>query len=90
VRGSISYDRKNVGWVWEVERLADLRKRDPSARLYDTREDGQSNAGHDQREWIDAEGKVGTKGQAYQLSWDETDAKEAEDVEALLAFLKTL
>jgi RoxA-like, cytochrome c-like len=87
VRGAISYDTKNLGWSWEVDRLARLRPENPSARVFDASQDGQSNTGHDQKSWTDTEGKVGPKGRAYRLAWD-----DAEDlaVEALIAYLKTL
>ena len=86
VRGAISYDKKNVGWVWEANQFDRLRPDNPSARIIDTREDGQSNAGHDRREWVDDGGKVGPKGKKYRLAWDDPDDPA---VEALLEYLKT-
>ena len=87
VRGAISYDQHNVGWDWPESRIAELGRKDPSARLYDTSEDGQSAAGHDQKTWIDVHGKVGPKGQSYRLAWDDPDDPA---VDALLEYLKTL
>ncbi len=86
VRGAISYDTKDLGWAWEADRLGQLRSDNPSARLFDASRDGQSNAGHDQREWVDAEGRIGPKGKSYRLAWDDPDDLE---VEALIAYFKT-
>jgi hypothetical protein len=87
VRGAISYDTKNLGWAWEADRLAKLLPENPSARLFDAGQDGQSNAGHDQKTWTDADGKVGPKDRTYRLAWDDADDPE---VEAIIAYLKTL
>ena len=80
VRGIISYDQEDVGWVWDPRELPRYKDRDLSARLYDTALDGQSNRGHD-RKWV----KVG--GRTYRLSWDREDDREVGD---LLEYLKTL
>ncbi len=87
VRGAISFDQDNVGWEWSIDHWDRLRAENRSARLYDTSKDGQSNAGHDQSEWIDLEGKVGSPGKSYRLAWDDWTDPE---VLALIAYLKTL
>jgi len=87
VRGVISCDKKNVGWVWEANQFDRLRPDNPSARIFDTREDGQSNAGHDRRGWVDDGGKVGPKGKKSRLARDDPDDPV---VEALLEYLKML
>ena len=96
VRGVISCDKKNVGWVWDRTELAKYQSRDLSARLYDTTLDGQSNKGHD-RKWVKVRVKVETQGQGHgagrfeertcQLTWDDANDPEVED---LLEYLKTL
>jgi mono/diheme cytochrome c family protein len=95
VRGIISYDQENVGWIWDRAELAKYQARDLSARLYDTSLDGQSNKGHD-RKWIKVRIKVAPKEQGQparfeerncQLTWD--DDGDAE-VNNLLEYLKTL
>jgi mono/diheme cytochrome c family protein len=95
VRGIISYDQKNVGWVWDRAQLAKYQARDLSARLYDTTLDGQSSKGHD-RKWIKIRIKVAPKGQGHaarfeerncQLTWDNENDPE---VNNLLEYLKTL
>jgi len=70
-----------------IRDLDKLRAENPSARLFDTFEDGQANTGHDQASWVDRDGKVGPKDKAYRLSWD---APRNPEVEALLEYLKTL
>jgi hypothetical protein len=62
-------------------------RRGPSARLFDTFEDGQANTGHDQASWVDRDGKVGPRDKTYRLSWDDPKSPE---VEALPGYLKTL
>jgi hypothetical protein len=87
VRGAISFDQADVGWDWRAADLATLRPANPSARLYDTSQDGQSAAGHDQTWWVDSDGVVGPKRRAYRLAWDDPDDSA---VDALIEYLKTL
>lgn len=75
VRGSISYDTKNVGFAWDTK-----DKRAAKGVVYDTRFDGFDNGGH-----------VGTiqlpAGGTARMTWDDANAPE---VEALLEYLRTL
>lgn len=87
VRGAISFDKADVGWDWKAENLAALRKSNPSARVYDTAQDGQAASGHDQARWVDADGIVGSKGKAYRLAWDNPSDPVVGD---LIEYLKTL
>jgi hypothetical protein len=87
VRGVISYDRKDVGWDWQAARLAEWRTTNPSARTYETAHDGQSATGHDQVQWVDADGIVGAAGKTFRLAWDDPNDPE---VDALLEYLKSL
>jgi hypothetical protein len=87
IRGAISYDARDVGWEWPAGRLESLKASNPSVRIYDTAQDGQSASGHDQAWWTDVDGVVGPKGKTYRLAWDDPDGDE---VESLIEYLKTL
>jgi hypothetical protein len=80
VRGAISYDQKNVGFVWEAAKLEDYKKLDPSAALFDATFDGQSNKGHQTDIVVD--------GKLRKLDWSGEQNREA--LENLLEYLKTL
>jgi hypothetical protein len=87
VRGAISFDKADVGWDWRPEALTALRTSNPSARLYDTAQDGQSAVGHDRTWWVDGEGIVGPKRTAYRLTWADPADPAVDD---LIEYLKTL
>ena len=70
-----------------IRDLDKLRAENPSARLFDTFEDGQANTGHNQASWVDRDGQVGPKDKTYRLFWDDLKSPE---VDALLDYLKTL
>jgi hypothetical protein len=80
VRGSISYDPVNVGFVWETGRIAEFRAVDPTVALFDTTQDGESNAGHDR--------DVEIEGVLRRLDWSKDE--QAGDLGCLLEYLKTL
>ncbi len=80
VRGAISYDQKNVGFVWDAAKFDEYRKQDTSAALFDASMDGQSNTGHDTD--IEVDGKL------RKLDWSGEENREA--LEDLLEYLKTL
>ena len=86
-RGVISYDTREGGWDWKADGLAGWQGTNPSARLYDTREDGQSASGHDSARWVDVHGKVGAAGRSYRLGWDDPTDPE---VDALIEYMKSL
>ena len=87
LRGAISYDARNVGWEWPADRLQALKASNPSVRIYDTAQDGQTASGHDQATWTDVNGIVGPKGKTYRLAWDDP---EGDVVDCLIEYLKTL
>jgi len=80
VRGSISYDQKNVGFVWDASKLEEYRKHDSMATLFDAALDGQSNKGHQTNIVVD--------GKLRKVDWSGEENRES--LENLLEYLKTL
>jgi mono/diheme cytochrome c family protein len=80
VRGTVGYDKENVGFQWETRRIAEFRAIDPTTALFDTKLDGGSNAGHDR--------DVEIEGVLRRLDWSKDE--HAEDLGSLLEYLKTL
>ncbi len=81
--GSPNYDQKLMGWEW-----SEKTTKNPKA-IYDTSLDGFSNAGH---EGTDADGmweNPATK-EKFKLSWNVDDKAEAEALNDLLEYMKTL
>ena len=49
-RGNPDYDQKNVGWVWDQQKM-------PTAKRYSTSLEGNSNKGHDAGRYLRSDGK---------------------------------
>lgn len=82
VRGSISFDKENVGFEWDVNQFDKLKKSDPGIGIFDTKFDGLSNQGHD-FEQIEIPDRPGN---FYRLNWDDDPVAADEIIE----YLKTL
>ncbi|MEK6259996.1 MAG: di-heme-cytochrome C peroxidase [Planctomycetota bacterium] len=96
-RGSISYDQKNVGWLWKIEMLDELRKADPTVAVFDTSWDSASKRGHDTNLTVDADGRIlrmdwngpdNSSERRVRLNW--SGAENAEGRNDLIEYLKTL
>ncbi len=81
--GSLDYDARNVGYAWEIEKRDSFRTKDSQVGVMDTREDGLSNLGHDQKQLT-----IG--GKAYRLDWSSQEGDDNNDANALLVYMKTL
>ena len=57
-RGSVSYDRDKIGFVWDAAHLEALRAVDPTVAIFDSGLDSASKAGHDTNLAIDANGRI--------------------------------
>lgn len=79
LRGSIEFDRDNVGFAWDVAKTGRLADFAPTLMVYDTTRDGHSNAGHDRNLVID--------GKLRRLNW--SGPQYAEQVKDLIEYLKT-
>lgn len=80
VRGAVSYDQKNVGYVWDSANLDTYQALDSMASVVDTSKDGLHNTGHDQ--------DIRINGRYAQLNW--SGPQNQEDLADLLEYLKTL
>ena len=81
--GSPNYDQKMMGWEW-----AEKTTKNPK-EVYDTSLDGFSNKGH---EGTDADGmwEDPTTKEKFKLSWNVDDKGEAQALNDLLEYMKTL
>ena len=97
VRGSISYDQKQVGWRWDIAAVDEYRKADPTVAVFDTTLDSASNRGHDTNLTVDIEGNIvrmdwsgpnraGEK--KVRMDWSGPENEDA--LYDLLEYLKTL
>jgi hypothetical protein len=80
VRGCVSYDTANVGFVWQIDRLQEYRALDLVSTVYDTSWDGCSNSGHDTDIFV--------LGKKRKLDWSGEDSRRA--LQDLVEYLKTL
>jgi mono/diheme cytochrome c family protein len=83
VVGSLGYDAENGGFNWDTQFLDEYQRIDPQARVLDTMQDGLSSKGHDQRDLV-------LEGKHYRLNWTAEAGDDAESLDALLEYLKTL
>jgi hypothetical protein len=80
VRGCVSYDTTNVGFVWQLDKLDAYRVLDPVAAVYDTHWDGCSNGGHDT--------DLVVQDKKRKLDWSGDENRDS--LNDLLEYLKTL
>lgn len=97
VRGVVTYDKKNIGFDWELAKLDTYRTAHPTAAIFDSSWDGASRLGHDTNLTIDDTGRVvrrGWDGEArpgelrVRLDW--SGAENAKALADLMEYLKTL
>lgn len=80
IRGSMRYDTSNVGFCWDLRDRGALLAESATGVVFDTSWDGASNQGH--------QADVTVDGKVHRLDW--SGPEHAEELEALLEYLKTL
>lgn len=90
LRGSISYDQRNLGWIWNLGDADKYKDKDSSLSVYDTREDGQYNGGHDHDGIYDDRAPESYRGKPYRIVWDANKPEDKQAVDDLIEYLKTL
>jgi predicted Fe-S protein YdhL (DUF1289 family) len=80
LRGINEFDKRNLGWIWELDKESKYRSRMPTLSEHDTGKDGWKNVGHDKDLYIE--------GKSYRLDWGQPN--HAAELEQLLEYLKTL
>lgn len=86
--GTLGYDRAKGGYHWEVKSPSEinaLEKTDPAVSIYNTGLDGFSNRGHEGL----TDGTMDVSGERFKVSWNVDDAKDNDDLRALVEYLLT-
>lgn len=97
VRGAINYDTERVGFFWDPAKLAEIRRNDPNAGIFDTSWDGCSKFGHDRNLTISRDGRILRQGWGgplgagdFRVRLDWGGAEHKQELSDLLEFLKVL